>query len=209
MPYKNIEQKKEYHREYVKEYNKTHPLTPEQKKKKLEYMKAWNARNKDRVKVLSHKSYLKNKDKVLLASKKYREENSDKYKLRNKEYYLSNKDYFLEKSKEYYAKNKDILREYKKEYAKTGNNRFNSYKKSAKERGYEFNLTKEDFIKLFNGNCHYCNQENCRGVDRKHNEFGYSPENCLSCCKVCNYMKRDLSYIDFLKKIKEIYLNTY
>ncbi len=205
MPYKNIEKRKEYHRDYMGEYNKIHPITPEQKKKKADYMRIWSAKNKDRVKVLSHKSYLKNKAKRLVSQKKYREDNSELVKIRHHKYYLSKREYFLKKSQEYSLKNKDKIRDYKRLYGRTSNNRFNAYKKSAKARGYGFDLSKEDFVKLFNGNCHYCNKENCRGIDRKHNNVGYNLENSLSCCKVCNYMKKDTSYKDFIENIKAIY----
>lgn len=56
MPYTNIEKRKEYHREYMGEYSKKHPLTDEQKKRKSEYMKKWVEANKEKVKQSRHES---------------------------------------------------------------------------------------------------------------------------------------------------------
>jgi hypothetical protein len=207
MPYKNEEQKKEYHREYMGVYLKKHPLTPEQKKKKAEYMKIWSAKNKDKVKALSHKSYIKNKDKRAVSLKKYREDNKEVIKLKKNNYYMSRKDYFSQKSREYYFRNKDTIRVYKKNYARTLMSRFNSYRNSAKKRGLDFQFERDLFNKIMLDKCHYCGKENAFGVDRIDSDNGYLIDNCLPCCKICNYMKRDTPYKEFISKINEIYKN--
>ena len=43
------------------------------------------------------------------------------------------------------------------------------------------------------------------GIDRKDNNIGYIIENCVSCCGICNRMKMDMSYDDFLNHIRLIY----
>lgn len=206
MPYKNIEKKKKYHREYMSKYLKTHKLTEEQKQKKALYMREWNKKNKAKVKALSHKSYLKNKEKRLSSAKKYREKNKDAYKIRYKKYYLSRKNYFSEQAKKYYLLNKEKIRSYKREYAHTLKSRFNSYIHSAKKRSIEFLLSRDDFETLMKSKCHYCGQENSWGIDRKDSNSIYIASNCLPCCKICNYMKRDMDYNDFISKIKQIYI---
>lgn len=50
MPYASLEKRKSYHREYMREYNKTHSLTKEQKESKLSYMKEYAQKNSDRIK---------------------------------------------------------------------------------------------------------------------------------------------------------------
>ena len=97
---------------------------------------------------------------------------------------------------------------------------YNQYKIAAKKRNYIFNLNKENFKEITSKNCHYCDlppqpitQRSQRhygqyignGIDRKDNTIGYELGNCVPCCIMCNKMKRDFSYGDFMTKIKKIY----
>lgn len=36
------------------------------------------------------------------------------------------------------------------------------------------------------------------GVDRVNNSDGYTIKNCVPCCAICNYAKRDLSETEFV-----------
>lgn len=92
---------------------------------------------------------------------------------------------------------------------------YNTYKRKAKKRNYTFKLTLEEFTKLAMQKCGYCNGHGdskigksdkyfC-GIDRKNNNIGYIYNNCISCCKTCNFMKGRLSYMDFLSQVKKIY----
>lgn len=99
---------------------------------------------------------------------------------------------------------------------------FWDYRKSAKNRGYEFELSVEDVINLIEQNCHYCgappstlekdrsifsNLELYRnGIDRKDNSVGYILENCVPCCTKCNMLKRSTEYQEFIRHIESIYL---
>lgn len=82
------------------------------------------------------------------------------------------------------------------------NNIYSNYKKAAKKRGYEFLLSKEEFIELISGACHYCGTIGSlassaaahkdfrhNGVDRVDNSIGYLKENTVSCCAACNRSK--------------------
>ena len=101
---------------------------------------------------------------------------------------------------------------------------FNSYLKSAEIRGYNFELTKEQFRELTLQNCFYCNAEpkltppsrsgysqNGRtlfnGLDRINNSKGYTLLNVVPCCKECNYSKSKRNFDDFINHIERIYLN--
>lgn len=42
------------------------------------------------------------------------------------------------------------------------------------------------------------------GVDRMNNSLGYINKNCVSCCKICNYMKLEMSISEFLDKCATI-----
>lgn len=82
----------------------------------------------------------------------------------------------------------------------------------------DFTLSKDEFLILCKQDCHYCGSQPKRllrgtlsvyfnGIDRKDNELGYTVENCVPCCTRCNFMKRSLSYEEFLETIRAIYQN--
>jgi hypothetical protein len=92
---------------------------------------------------------------------------------------------------------------------------FGIYSRNAMGRGYTFELSKDIFRTLTKGLCHYCdsvpsrsfhNSGLCKsqyiynGIDRIDNSVGYVPSNCVSCCKMCNSMKSNYSYEEFVAK---------
>lgn len=95
---------------------------------------------------------------------------------------------------------------------------FRQYKKVAKENKRCFELSKDEFIMITQKNCFYCGVEplNIRktletyggfiynGIDRKDNNKGYTLDNCVPCCKVCNYAKRDLTVEEFYSWIDRV-----
>lgn len=99
---------------------------------------------------------------------------------------------------------------------------FGTYKRQAIRRGYEWNLTRDEFKEFLFKLCFYCGGEPkskyntssntpvidnnliYNGIDRKNNKLGYSKENCITACGICNRMKMNLDYRDFLDKIKKI-----
>lgn len=110
------------------------------------------------------------------------------------------------------------------DYGSIKNRVYRRYKKGAKNRNYIFNLSFKYFTTLLNQDCYYCGAKPVpydedkfyynglqpfkrNGIDRKDNTKGYTIENCVSCCKQCNTIKMNLSYDDFLEKIKSIYNN--
>lgn len=101
---------------------------------------------------------------------------------------------------------------------------YSNYKSKSKLKGWEFELTKEQFKILIFSNCHYCGQEpdkirldrvkNKRemdsaslsnGVDRIDSFKGYTESNCLPCCEDCNKAKRNLEYSQFLELVRSIH----
>ena len=101
---------------------------------------------------------------------------------------------------------------------------YRNYQKSSKKRGYEFELTSDEFYKFLDGNCHYCGLEphmgwkgtkrksmdtslfKVNGVDRVDNSLGYSTENCVSCCKFCNNAKNTITTNEFLENIQRVHI---
>lgn len=102
------------------------------------------------------------------------------------------------------------------------NKLFGNYKRAARRRKYVWKLTKEKFKSLLSTACFYCGnlpstrfsnseiwtEENTllyNGIDRKDNEIGYTNENSVSCCEMCNRMKMKIGLDNFLTQIKRIY----
>ena len=80
---------------------------------------------------------------------------------------------------------------------------YNNLKRCAKHSSHELSLSFEDFLKLTEINqCCYCgdtiewkarnsknNPNGCYYIDRKDNSKGYTKENCVVCCSLCNLTK--------------------
>jgi len=99
---------------------------------------------------------------------------------------------------------------------------YSGYRSNANSRNLSFELTKSVFTKITSQNCFYCGQEPIEsdfskginrtntkfmhnGVDRLDSKVGYTIENCVPCCSMCNLMKNKFSAESFLNKIKQIY----
>ena len=100
------------------------------------------------------------------------------------------------------------------------NSIYSTYRIQAKERGYEFDLTLDEFETITAKDCHYCgakpsnkskaetkNQTDFiyNGIDRVDNKKGYFVDNCVPCCQICNKMKKAMSLNDFKNHIALIY----
>jgi hypothetical protein len=70
---------------------------------------------------------------------------------------------------------------------------YSIYKTHAHERNLCFELSMDEYLNIISKNCNYCNGINevgFNGVDRKNNTIGYTIENSVSCCSICNFMKK-------------------
>ncbi len=86
-----------------------------------------------------------------------------------------------------------------------GHDVFHKYKRSARVRGYEFTLSMDYFIEHINSDCHYCGGVISKvGFDRIDNRRGYTEDNVVPCCSVCNLMKRSHGYEEFIERAKMI-----
>jgi hypothetical protein len=85
--------------------------------------------------------------------------------------------------------------------------RFRNYRHNAKKRGLIFELTLRDVICLSQQKCAYCGEEGF-GIDRLNSDEGYTKDNVVPCCRVCNKMKMDLYVDNFLEQCKKIYRYT-
>jgi hypothetical protein len=92
-----------------------------------------------------------------------------------------------------------------REFGQTLRGRYLSYKKGARERGFIFTITVDEFKALWNKNCFYCGDKiEGIGLDRKDNSVGYEIKNVVPCCVACNTMKMTETYESFINRCKKI-----
>ena len=100
------------------------------------------------------------------------------------------------------------------------NTRYAQYRSNAKNDNRVFELTKDFFKRLVTSNCTYCDSPptgslkdaslnstyelRLGGIDRIDSSMGYTELNCVSCCKLCNFMKNNSNQKDFLTHIHKI-----
>lgn len=85
---------------------------------------------------------------------------------------------------------------------------------------FSFELSEEEFRQLTKQKCYYCGDspsQICKikpndtddyiynGIDRLNSKKGYIKGNVVPRCGMCNKMKLDFGFGDFLSKIKHIY----
>lgn len=97
---------------------------------------------------------------------------------------------------------------------------FTNYRKRAAKYSIEFSITWEQFRNLTGLPCSYCKRAPYQvafpkpsykvtytGIDRIDSSKGYTPENSVPCCKICNFAKGTMSTEDFKQWVREIYHN--
>lgn len=95
---------------------------------------------------------------------------------------------------------------------------YKNYKHAAKRRGYSFDLDLESFVSFIEKECKYCGSLGSNisplkahkdykfnGVDRVDNTKGYTKDNCVTACKICNNSKASLTLEEWDEWIENIY----
>jgi len=96
-----------------------------------------------------------------------------------------------------------------------------TYRWNAEHRGLEWNLSSGEFQQLTSSNCHYCGTEPKQkaipsgdsgiyyynGIDRVDNSKGYTLDNVVPCCGLCNRGKMDMDNEVFMQWIAKVYHN--
>lgn len=90
---------------------------------------------------------------------------------------------------------------------------YKNYKYSAKHRGIEFKLTKQELLQYIHEPCYLCGRTDFNelkianstykynGLDRIDNSIGYQIGNIAPCCAICNKAKSTLSLTEFVSWI--------
>ena len=96
------------------------------------------------------------------------------------------------------------------------------YKGHARSKNRSFELTYDQFKTIVHNNCFYCGSEptylksmiryskntslqKLNGVDRIDSSKGYTLDNCVPCCALCNQMKSNIDFNTFLEQIAKIH----
>ena len=80
------------------------------------------------------------------------------------------------------------------------------------KKGTKWRLRNDEAEALFDGPCYWCGKPVSRfvkgygisGIDRLASDGDYEPENCVSCCGTCNWMKGDMEVSHFMWHILQV-----
>lgn len=95
---------------------------------------------------------------------------------------------------------------------------WNAFLYSCKIRNIDNSLTREEWEDLITQECEYCGSPPLKqiirskgsfltyisGIDRINNNDGYHLDNCVPCCKYCNYAKGTMDLDDWLDHLELI-----
>lgn len=121
-----------------------------------------------------------------------------------------------ERPDEYRAHRNNTLRKWRennaehcaKWYRTHVNPRLDAIKRAAEVRGIEWHLTDEEAKTMMTTACIYCEhidlEVRVNGIDRLDSSKSYTTENCVPCCKDCNYMKGTYDPKTFIERAKRI-----
>lgn len=80
-----------------------------------------------------------------------------------------------------------------------------SYIIGARKRKFDFKLNLDWFINNWNKQCVYCGDTiNGIGIDRIDSLKGYTEDNVVTCCSMCNTMKLNYRKEEFIEHCKKI-----
>ena len=123
----------------------------------------------------------------------------------DRDYYKKNAEKIKENQKKYVEMNREKVNARILKYKKTVKGKYSEYKSNASKRGLTFNLTLEEFKQFWSGKCYYCGDKiSSVGIDRRDSAKGYTENNLVCCCSICNSMKSNMSLKDFINKCKQI-----
>lgn len=99
---------------------------------------------------------------------------------------------------------------------------YKSYVNRSKRKNIEFDFSKEEFLQLTQKICYYCGRQprttiktvvgkrkrngsfTYNGLDRIDSSKGYTKNNTVTCCEICNKAKRDMDQHTFLEWVNDL-----
>lgn len=85
---------------------------------------------------------------------------------------------------------------------------YTKYRWRDEQRDMTIEFSYEEFGDEIHKSCHYCGKEFAGGMDRKLSHLGYTKDNSVPCCHICNRAKMDMEYqefIDYLKRMSRLW----
>ena len=94
---------------------------------------------------------------------------------------------------------------------------FRDYQRWARIRGHVFEIDYNRFVELTSQNCVYCHapprktvhtrghEFNYNGIDRMDNDEGYTEENIVPCCFICNKAKNNMTHQEFIDYLYDVW----
>lgn len=85
--------------------------------------------------------------------------------------------------------------------------RYSWFMAHAEMRDHCVEISPELFQKISSSSCAYCggfSKKGYNGIDRKNSKLGYTIENAVSCCRICNLAKNEYTVEEFLSWVKRI-----
>jgi hypothetical protein len=85
--------------------------------------------------------------------------------------------------------------------------RLSDYRRDRRKKGWQ--LTNDQAFSLFMRACHYCgspaNPLKPHGIDRVLNDLPYILGNTMTCCRICNRAKGNMTTVEFVNWIKQVH----
>jgi len=141
-----------------------------------------------------------NYEKVALKIMNYRHRKMEE----NQEGYLANN---AEQAKKWRENHQEKMLELNENKKNSKEINYSNYKRNAEYKKLEFTISFEEYSNVVTKECHYCGviqEKGFNGIDRKDQSVGYIVDNCVSCCKMCNYMKGSTCEEVFIKRVEHI-----
>ncbi len=172
-------------------------------------------------KEVAAKRFIVNREKILAKNTEYRLANPEKEALRHQKYQHDNPEKGIKNNRIYRARHPDRAYAAVRKCNAAHSERYiggllAQYRERADNKGITFTITELEFRKMFSQDCAYCGdpptQDGCgvvrNGIDRVDNALGYTKENTVPCCAMCNYLKKDYALSDFYVKIEKLHLRS-
>ena len=89
---------------------------------------------------------------------------------------------------------RSVYRALRKKYNRLPKYKFQESVNRCRRRKLAWEITFEDYVKITSSTCYYCNgrlPEVGTGLDRIDNSLGYTKENVVPCCTLCNITRQD------------------
>lgn len=101
----------------------------------------------------------------------------------------------------------EAVYKYGQEYGKRQTKILSDYKSKCIRRGTKWLLEDDYAFELLFTDCFYCGYRvdaSPNGIDRIESDGDYTKDNCVACCKMCNYTKGCLDIVTFIKRSEYI-----